>query len=500
MSQEASSDPQRPQPAPPNTNHAETPRTLPSTHAQDSSPFNHGRQMSAQEPLPSILSRRTSSQDRSSVPGHRRVSIQEPLPSILGRHVSLQGSPPAHSHRRVSIQEPLPEFGFQKPSVQGSPPAHSHRRVSIQESPINLPHRSSIQDTPPITYNRWVTTQDAPSVLQDHFSLQSTYPLTSIQSESPSEPTNTQAPPKSKKVSLVSKPVRPPDSISQEATPVSQTTINRVDSLAWDSDGTLREEDYSHRLKQDAMDSTTQYMSRRSTGIYGYQGKYSRPSLLPIGWRLLHEARKTSRHLSLVLSLAGMLILGLISLGQPWVHFQVPLMPPEGPSRPPTIPIDTILFVPCPDISCLHEYDQNAYLLDLSWAFLVISSITCFCLFVGLLSTSFFTSSNLPMLDFFLFICSIMSGAVARSLPGSQLVLLHLSLTRPSENVNPSPPQSLSPCGPRSQIHPHLSHLCALPQHSTRHIPRTFSAPNLCPTDTASPIHPSRAVTIALVI
>ncbi|XP_012883203.1 PREDICTED: transmembrane protein 202-like [Dipodomys ordii] len=58
----------------------------------------------------------------------------------------------------------------------------------------------------------------------------------------------------------------------------------------------------------------------------------------------------------------------------------------------------------------MHEYDQNAYLLDLAWAFLVISSITCFCLFVGLISTIFFTSSNLPMLDFFLFICSIMSG------------------------------------------------------------------------------------------
>uniref|UniRef100_A0A8C6EQJ9 Uncharacterized protein n=1 Tax=Marmota marmota marmota TaxID=9994 RepID=A0A8C6EQJ9_MARMA len=49
-------------------------------------------------------------------------------------------------------------------------------------------------------------------------------------------------------------------------------------------------------------------------------------------------------------------------------------------------------------------------LLDLSWAFLVISSITGFCLCVALISTLFFTSSNLPMLDFFLFISSIMTG------------------------------------------------------------------------------------------
>uniref|UniRef100_A0A8C0W135 Uncharacterized protein n=1 Tax=Castor canadensis TaxID=51338 RepID=A0A8C0W135_CASCN len=49
-------------------------------------------------------------------------------------------------------------------------------------------------------------------------------------------------------------------------------------------------------------------------------------------------------------------------------------------------------------------------LLDFAWAFLVIASITSFCLFVGLISTIFFTSAKLPVLDFFLFICSIMTG------------------------------------------------------------------------------------------
>lgn len=79
-----------------------------------------------------------------------------------------------------------------------------------------------------------------------------------------------------------------------------------------------------------------------------------------MGWRLLHQARKISRQVSLALSLLGMAIIGLISLGQPWVHFQVPLRPPGHPDGSLTMPINTILFVRCPDISCLHEYDQNA--------------------------------------------------------------------------------------------------------------------------------------------
>ncbi|XP_069856569.1 DNA-directed RNA polymerase II subunit RPB1-like isoform X2 [Dipodomys merriami] len=448
MSQEAPSDPQRPQPAPPSTTQAETPGFPPSTYNPQS------QQVSAQEPLQSILSRRVSSQEHSSAHSHRRVSIQEPLPSILSRPVSLQDSPSALGRRRVSIQEPSPPSSYYKFSFQDSPPAPSRRRVSIQEpspassyhrfslqdsplapsrrrvsiqeppvsflpsqpniqdtSPIFHSHQASIQDTPPVTYNRWVSARDPPSVLQDH---QSTYPLNNVQFKSSSGPASTQAPPsqvppKNKKVNLAGKQTWPQDNIPST---ISQSgTIQSMESLAWDSDATSKE-DHSYQRDPVAPNSTTQYLARRSTGIAysGYRGKYSRQSLLPIGWRLLHEARKISRQLSLVLTLAGMLIIGIISLGQPWVHFQVPLMPPGGPSRPPTIAIDTILFVRCPDISCMHEYDQNAYLLDLAWAFLVISSITCFCLFVGLISTIFFTSSNLPMLDFFLFICSIMSG------------------------------------------------------------------------------------------
>lgn len=85
-----------------------------------------------------------------------------------------------------------------------------------------------------------------------------------------------------------------------------------------------------------------------------------RKSQLPLSRRLLHEARKISRQLSLLLSLAGMVILGLISLGQPWMHFQVPLTAPGDPAGPLTIPINTILSVRCTDVSCLQEHDYKA--------------------------------------------------------------------------------------------------------------------------------------------
>lgn len=78
-----------------------------------------------------------------------------------------------------------------------------------------------------------------------------------------------------------------------------------------------------------------------------------------MGWWLLHEAKRISRQLNLLLSLASIVIIGLISLGQPWIHFQVPLAPPGDPGFR-TISIDTILFVRCPDVACMHEYDQNA--------------------------------------------------------------------------------------------------------------------------------------------
>ncbi|NP_001365588.1 uncharacterized protein LOC102640913 isoform 3 [Mus musculus] len=133
-------------------------------------------------------------------------------------------------------------------------------------------------------------------------------------------------------------------------------------------------------------------------------------TLLPIGWRLLLEAKKISRHLSLVLTVAGMVMLSLIALWKPWIHFRVPLGPPGDPAGPQTISIDTIFFMRCPDISCMNEYDKNAYLLDIAWACILISGVMSFCVFMGLISTIFFPSTNLPLMDFSLFICSLLTG------------------------------------------------------------------------------------------
>lgn len=79
-----------------------------------------------------------------------------------------------------------------------------------------------------------------------------------------------------------------------------------------------------------------------------------------MGWQLLYQAKKISRKLSLLLSVVGMVIIGLICLGQSWIHFHVPLTAPGDPAGPRNIPIDTIFFVRCRDISCLYEYDRNA--------------------------------------------------------------------------------------------------------------------------------------------
>lgn len=85
-----------------------------------------------------------------------------------------------------------------------------------------------------------------------------------------------------------------------------------------------------------------------------------RHSQLPIGWWLVNKTKKITRKLSLVLTLACMVIIALICTGQPWIHFQVPLAPPGNPAGNPTIPINTVFFVQCLDATCMQEHDQNA--------------------------------------------------------------------------------------------------------------------------------------------
>ncbi|XP_077648902.1 uncharacterized protein LOC144250267 [Urocitellus parryii] len=399
VSQKPPPDQQSAQPAAPNSTHAETQSSLsidldPQVHTQESPLAVSSLRVSSQEPSHTTGILKVHHQEPSSTPSGRRVSIQEPLPSLSGRRVSIQEPPPSPSVRRVSIQEPLSILQSHQISSHESYPDSSHRRFSIQ-------------DTPSITYNSWVGDRDGQP--NQHLSNSLTE-IQSVSSYSQTDFENFQTIERTRqtfKQSRLSVDVPPSITHSPEA------SIKSIESIVWGSQESFKQYVHSPQLSQITLDNIHNYMPLYSTGIGSsrFQDKWSRQSLLPLGWRLLHEARKISRQLSLVLSLAGMVIISLISLGQPWMHFQVPLKPPGDPDGPQTIPINTIFFMQCPDVVCMYEYDQNAYLLDLSWAFLVISSITGFCLCVALISTLFFTSSNLPMLDFFLFISSIMTGA-----------------------------------------------------------------------------------------
>ncbi|XP_006144727.1 outer dense fiber protein 4-like isoform X2 [Tupaia chinensis] len=190
-----------------------------------------------------------------------------------------------------------------------------------------------------------------------------------------------------------------------------EASIESIKSAFWDSKDNVKECVHSSQFNQSTPDDIHNFSLGNSIRTSsGWSQKYSRLSLLSINWWLLHEAKKISRQVSLVLNLSSLVLIGLISLGQPWIHFQVPLTSSWDPAGFQTIPITTILFVRCPDISCMHEYDQNAYLLDLSWAFLLFSSIASLCLCFGLIGTIFLTNFYLPMLDFFFFITSILAG------------------------------------------------------------------------------------------
>lgn len=54
-------------------------------------------------------------------------------------------------------------------------------------------------------------------------------------------------------------------------------------------------------------------------------------------------------------------------------------------------------------------------MLDSAWAFFFISSFTSFCLCLILIDITFYTKSNVPMLDFSNIILSNLAGMVLRS-------------------------------------------------------------------------------------
>ncbi|XP_016061417.1 PREDICTED: uncharacterized protein LOC107531780 [Miniopterus natalensis] len=347
----------------------EAPNNNTQDEAQDPSPITYMPRDSAQDPPPSILYT-------------RRVSIQEHPPTVHTRRVSIQEHPPTVHTRRVSIQEhPLilhtpPILHTRRVSTQETAPISNDNQTSTQETPppISSSRRVSIQETPPIIHSSHFNTRDVPPSFQTRrfsvrrSSLVSPIPLTCIQSvacttEDTSEddlPT-TQTRHLSIKGSKVASraQVDVPPSITNSP----QASIESIDSILCASQEVFKDSLYSFQFSTSSDDSTIYSIPPGSfvASSSGFQsGQFRRYSQLPIGTRLLHEAKKISRLLSLVLSLFGMAILSLITLGQPWIHFQVPLLPPGDPAGPKTIPINTIFFLRCADISCLREQDHKA--------------------------------------------------------------------------------------------------------------------------------------------
>lgn len=110
-------------------------------------------------------------------------------------------------------------------------------------------------------------------------------------------------------------------------------------------------------------------------------------------------------------------------------------------------------FLPSPD------------LLDFAWTFLLLAGISSFCLCILLINVIFFTSSNLPILDFSNVIISLLAGTALRFFPQESrrevpcLGPIMISNPLPHHIPIPSPSSLSSPipvlCASKSPIHAH---------------------------------------------
>ncbi|XP_049977305.1 uncharacterized protein [Alexandromys fortis] len=333
--------------------------------------------------------------------GHQ-VNIPTPVSIIHTRGLNIQEpSTSTPMTRRVSIQEPPASvFLPRKLSVQPSP-----RRFSTQET-HSQGFQSNTQDIQSVAYNRWLSSKEGSALYHNRrLDILSSHTLCNVKSEIHNLQTDSY-------LSLthnLKREARPIVDIPPSITHSPEASIRSFDSFVWDSKDESGGLPHYSLSSQSTLGSSFK-LSSNSTALGSSRKQSKRWSLVPISWKLLLEAKKITRYLSLVLTVAGMLMLNLIALWQPWIHFQVPLSPTGSTNSSKSIPIDTIFFMRCPDISCMNEYDKNAYLLDLAWACLLISGIMSFCVCMGLISTIFFPSTNMPWMDFSLFICSLMTG------------------------------------------------------------------------------------------
>ncbi|XP_059733075.1 uncharacterized protein [Bos taurus] len=368
-----------------------------------------------------------SNQDSQSSPETRRVSIQEPLPIIHSRRVSIQDPQPSTLTRRVSIQEPLPIIHNRRVSIQDPQPSTPTRRVSIQDPQPSTPtRRVSIQDPQPSTLTRRSPTQyrghDA-----CHRLSPGQHPRPTIRHLQPPVPPPRRSP------SFPKSPLQQPKPPANYSHPSDQHKISDLPqptkcpgSQVKSSKLHVTSPGQSRRPPLNYSQSRGQYQKRR-VNCLDLPGDHQRLfEQLPN--QPVHPGKQRSE-----------LTIGLLreQCWQPWIHFQVPLAPLGDPGFR-TIPIDTVFVVRCSDMACLHEYDQNAYLLDFAWAFLLVASITNFILCIILINIIFSTNSNVPLLDFSNVIITALTGTALRPSPEEP------SQERPKPVLipSPSPPRS----------------------------------------------------------
>nr|KAF6410660.1 hypothetical protein HJG63_009131 [Rousettus aegyptiacus] len=405
---------------------------------QDRPSTTHTRRVSIQDPPSTTHTRRVSIQDPPSTTHTRRVSIQDPPSMTHTRRVSSIQDPPSMTHTRwVSIQDPPSMTHTRRVSIQESPltiRSHSTRiqetpsfsnghRVSTEDTPsVTTSHRASIQDTPPVTCSHCLDTQDVSPIFQTHqSSIPSSLLITPIslisigskdytsqdgfQEQQPaprSLQSDTQSPmtPSRAKVDV-------PPSITHSP----EASIKSFDSSLWTFQDNFQDPLGGFQVNGNIADDGLLTDTFEGASFGRLQDIHRRRhSQLPIGWWLLNKTKTITRELSLALTLACLVIIALICTSQPWIQFQVPLTPPGDPAGNLTIPINTIFFVQCLDSTCMQEHNQNAYLLDFSWAFMLLAGIACFCLCLIIIDSIFFTSSNPIMLDFTSVIISILAG------------------------------------------------------------------------------------------
>ncbi|XP_074075623.1 uncharacterized protein LOC141509752 isoform X2 [Macrotis lagotis] len=149
-----------------------------------------------------------------------------------------------------------------------------------------------------------------------------------------------------------------------------------------------------------------------SSSIGGEFGRWKgiqrrKTSVLPLSHRLFHRARHLSREFCLLLSLAGLAILGLLSLNRSWIRFHVPV---GNPGNFTVIDIYTSLFVPCPEAECMLETDEPPYYLNYSVIFILIASFISFLLCLALGYSILFFTSSVPIFDLSTSIASFFTG------------------------------------------------------------------------------------------